>query len=206
MSHQQISRLGVLIVGFAIASLAACTPTPKANTNPTVDVEAVNTVSPEAKATQADPKTAEAKFAAIVGTQQDGWLPKIFAGKGLKQGLSPAAVGKIIPGAEKVSEYGFSKIPVRNIPGLKNYEFYYGNDSTGKPALLQAVKLEFDPANNKAYPDLVKVLTRKYGEASPEDVKKGMIVWVNADLLSAQLTKPLAEFGGYQLNLSLEKE
>jgi hypothetical protein len=133
-------------------------------------------------------------------------FPKYWLGKGLKQGLSPAQAGKIIPGAEKVSEYGFSKISVSNVPGLKRYEFYYGNDSSGKLAPLQSVKLEFDPAMNKAYPDLVKVLTSKYGDASPEDVKKEMIVWVNSDLLTAQLTKPLAEFGGYQLNLSLEKE
>jgi hypothetical protein len=38
--------------------------------------------------------------------------------------------GKMIPGAEKVSDLGFTKVTADNIAGLKNYEFYYMRDKT----------------------------------------------------------------------------
>lgn len=118
----------------------------------------------------------------------------------------PDAVGKIIPGAERVSEFGFSQTAVQNVPGLKQYEFYFAKDSSGKPTQLQAVKLQFDPALNSAYPDLVNVLSSKYGAVKPEDVQKQIIVWVGPEFVTAQLTKQVTALGGYELNVSLEKQ
>lgn len=103
-----------------------------------------------------------------------------------------------------MSDYGFSKVTVKNVPGLKRYEFYY--TKIGSAAQLESVRLTFDPKLNQAYPDLVNVLSSKYGAAKPEDVKKQTIVWVNPDFLSAQLTKQVTDLGAYELNVSLEKE
>lgn len=205
LSHQTISRLSFAVICIGCFATTACnssTQSSSINPNTKLASETVST-SPVDNKTQGNPKE---EFTAVLGTRQDGWLPKVLAGKGLKQGLTPAAVGKIIPGAEQVSEYGFSKVAVSNIPTLKQYEFYYAKDSSGKPTQLQAVKLQFDPALNQTYPDLVKVLSNKYGAVKPEDVERQSIVWVGPEFVTAQLTKPVIDFGGYELNVSLEKE
>jgi hypothetical protein len=213
-SKSQISRLGLPIVCVAIAALSACKPStqlPNANANTNVSPTStssstsLSTSQPSITATTTLAKgSAAEQFAAIVGTQQDGWLPKVLAGKGLKKGLTPAETGKIIPGADRVSEFSFSKVTVKDVPGLKRYEFYYAKG--GSTPQLESVRLTFDPMLNQAYPDLVKVLSSKYGEAKPEDVKKQIIVWVNPDFLTAQLTKQVTDLGAYELNVSLEKE
>lgn len=204
-SHQIISRLGFSVICVTCFAITACNSSKQlSRTNSTTDLAAET-----ASAAQVDNKTkgnAKEQLKAILGTQQEGWLPKVLAGKGLKKGLTPAATGKIIPGAEQVSEFGFSKVAVQNTTALKQYEFYFAKDSTGKPTQLQAVKLQFDPALNQAYPDLVKVLSDKYGAVKPEDVQKEIIVWVGPEFVTAQLTKQVTDFGGYELNVSLEKE
>jgi hypothetical protein len=202
------SCLGLSIVCVAIAALSACkpsTPLPKANANANARPTATSPATSPAiiASTTLTQGSAVEQFAAIIGTQQDGWLPKVLAGKGLKKGLSPAETGKIIPGAEQVTDYGFSKVTVKEVPGLKRYEFYYAKGNTPQ---LESVRLTFDPMLNQAYPALVKVLSSKYGEAKPEDVKKQIIVWVNPDFLTAQLTKQATDLGAYELNVSLEKE
>lgn len=65
--------------------------------------------------------------------------------------------------------------------------------------------MQFDPAMNEAYSDLVKILSRKYGTVKPEDVEKQIIVWVGPEFVTAQLTKQITDFGGYELNVSVEK-
>ncbi len=201
--HLTTSRLGFVVICVTCFAIGACTPQNQvSNANSTPDQ-----TSETASAAQVNNNTqgnAKEQFTAILGTQKDGWLPKVLAGKGLKKGLTPDAVGKIIPGAERVSEFGFSKVAVQNIPGLTQYEFYYAKDSSGKPTQLQAVKLQFDPALNSAYPDLVKVLSSKYGAVKPEDVEKQMIVWVGPEFVTAQLTKQVTDFAGYELNVSLQ--
>lgn len=205
-SHQSISRLGFAIVCTLCFSTVACTASNQSSsTNPTARLTSETTsATPQTNnKVQGNPKE---QFAAIVGTKQDGWLPKVFAGKGLKKGLTPAAAGKIIPGAEQVSEFGFSKVAVSNIPALRQYEFYYAKDSSGKPTQLEAVKLHFDPAMNQTYPDLVKVLSSKYGAVKPEDEKRQIVTWIGPEFVTAQLTKQVTDFGGYELNVSLEKQ
>jgi hypothetical protein len=207
---QQIPRLSISLLCFGIVSLSACNTSNPLSSEPTRP-EPANSASPAASPTLATSPTANAsadtaaeQFAAILGTPADGWLPKILANQGLKKGLSPEATGKIISGAEKVSEYGFSKVNVENVPGLKQYEFYYAKDSSNT-LRLESVKLHFDPALNQAYPDLVKVLTSKYGAAAPEDVEKQIITWVGPNFVTVQLMK-LTDFGGYELGVSLEEE
>lgn len=221
LSQSPLSHLRISLLCFAIVAIGACTPSSQTfssstDTNSVAESPADPAINSESQpidaappaadpASSADNSTAEQKFMAILGTQQDGWLPKVLAGKGLKQGLTPAETGKIIPGAEQVSDYGFSKVAVNDIPGLKQYEFYYAENNNGEPTKLQAVKLLFDPALNQAYPDLVKVLASKYGETKPEDVEAQMIVWVGTGFVTAQLTKQVTDFGGYELSVSLEE-
>ncbi|HEY9627906.1 MAG TPA: hypothetical protein V6C84_11440 [Coleofasciculaceae cyanobacterium] len=208
---QRQSRLSLLTLCVAIVILGGCTTLEKPSNTSSSEgsMNQSSLGSPQAE-TQTRTETAAAdrspkeQFAAILGTQQEGWLPKVLASKGLKKGLTPAATGKIIPGAEQVSEFGFSKVAVQDIPGLKHYEFYYAGN--GEAAQLESVKLQFDPNLNKAYSDLVEATTQKYGAAKPEDIEQQTIVWIGSDFVTAQLTKPLTSFDGYELNISLPKD
>jgi hypothetical protein len=209
--QSQVARAGLLFSCLAIAALTACSPSSPSVNAVSGDSSTVE-ASPEAHLTaDSTAKSAAAKgsakdqFTAIIGTLQDGWTPQVLVGKGLKQGLTPTAAGKIIPGAEKVSQYGFSKVKVENVPGLKEYEFYYAQNASSKTLELKSVRLKFDPALNEAYPDLVKVASAKYGPAKPEDVKNQIISWVGPEFITAQITKPPLAMSGYELNVDLEK-
>src|SRR5262245_27458995 len=79
---------------------------------------------------------------AALGTKKDGWTPKVLAK--LKRGMKPEEAGQVFPGAENISQYGFSKVPVADIPGLVAFEFYFAKDKTGKPSDLHSVKMHFD--------------------------------------------------------------
>lgn len=211
--QQRTSCFNISILVVVLAATAACTPFNQSNSdaepviNPITEPSAEpKTESSDAPADELSNDTAAEKISAILGTQADGWLPKVLAGKGLKKGLTPDDVGAIFPGAEEVSEFGFSKVTIDNVPGLKEYEFYYTQDGSGNPTQLESVKLIFDPALNEAYPDLVKILSDKYGAVSPEDVEKEILVWVGPNFVTAQLTKQVADFGSYELNVSLEEE
>jgi hypothetical protein len=141
----------------------------------------------------------------MIGTTADGWLPKVLKSTNLKKGMKPEEVAKAIPGAEKVSEFGFAEVMVKDVPGLQKYEFYFAKDDSGKPTKLEGVKLQFDPAlnNEKSYQELVDVLVKKYGEAKPEDIKQQLVTWVGPKFATAQLTKGTTQFEGYVLNVSI---
>lgn len=202
-SQSHISYLGVFILSLAIVSLSACTLSDRPSSSKSSTSPSINS-SPVANPSSTSNSTPTEQFTAILGSRADGWLPKVLAERGLKKGLTADAVGKIIPGAEQASEYGFSKVSVTTIPGLKQYEFYYTKDSSNT-LRLESVKLYFDPALNQAYPDLVKVLSNKYGDTIPEDVEQQSIVWVGPGFVTAQLTKSVTDFGGYELSVSLEE-
>jgi hypothetical protein len=207
-----IYRLSLSTLCLAFVMIAACTEqesssNSKINSANSSEVSSSNNStggSSVASRAVSQPKgTPTEQLTAILGTQADGWLPKVIADKRLKKGLSPDAVGKLFPGAENVSDYGFSKVAAQNVPGLKQYEFYYAKNS-GSTYQLESIKLHFDPALNPAYPEMVKVLSSKYGAVKPEDVEQQTIVWVGPDFVTAQLMK-LTDFGGYELNVSVEQ-
>jgi hypothetical protein len=213
-SQQQASRTGSVALLVVIVFLGGCTtlqqpanPSSSDNfSNQPGSVSSSSQSPTNISAANTSNRTPKEQFATIIGAKQDGWLPKVLADRGLKRGLTPTAVGKIIPGAEQVSEFGFSKVAVHNIPSLKQYEFYYAKDSSGNASQLESVRLQFEPDMSAFYSDLVEVASNKYGAAKPEDVKQQTIVWVGPDFVTAQLTKPVTNFDGYELNVSLEKE
>lgn len=195
-SHPIASRLGLVVAGLVCLSIVACTPTTNQSSS---ESNPKASTSSNANA----PTNDKEKFLAILGTQKDGWLPKVLMGKNLKKGLTPEEAGKVIPGSEKVSDLGFSKVAAQDISGLKNYELYYTRDNTGK-FKLNGIKLYFDPNVNQSYQDLVSVLVSKYGEVKPEDVKKQILVWVTPEFKTAQLMKEPTDFGSYVLNVDLD--
>ncbi|NEQ25537.1 MAG: hypothetical protein F6K28_42045 [Microcoleus sp. SIO2G3] len=202
----------ILSLTFILSSLIGCSlpqETSSSSLNPTT-TSAASPVSASPSDTPASSSSSDStnvKFAKMIGTAADGWLPKVIKSTNLKKGMTPEEVGKAVPGAEKVSEFGFSEVMVKDIPGLQNYEFYFAKDDADKPTKLEAVKLHLDPAlnNEQSYQKLIDVLVKKYGAAKPEEIKEQVVTWVGPEFSTVQLTKGLTPFEGYALNVSIPK-
>ncbi len=192
----------------------SASPTSTPAVNSTAESPASTTASSPTSESPSDSATSsassdkgEANLAEMIGTTQDGWIPKVLKSANFKEGMTPEEVGKTIPGAEKVSEYGFSEVTVADVPGLQKYEFYFAKDDAGKPTKLMSIRLHLDPSlnNPESYKKLVDVLVKKYGEAKPEDIEKQLITWVGPEFATIQLTKGTTNFEGYVLNVSVPK-
>ena len=149
------------------------------------------------------------QIATIIGTKQDGWLPKIIAGKGLKRDMNPEEASKILPGAEDVSQFGFSEVKVNDVPGLQGYELYFAKNDAGEPKKLQAIKLAFDPdlKDQLSFEEAAKEISKKYGEYKEveSDGKITSYLWIGPKFASASLDNFGGDFEGYELNVRLSE-
>ena len=142
-----------------------------------------------------------------IGTKKDGWGPVMA--KGLKAKMTPEQAGKVFPGAEKVSKFGFVDLPVEGKPGVVKLKFYFAKPKgSDKPTNLSKVTLIFDPkltSDESFWKALVDTCQAKYGKIKDKkQVDKKLITWVGKKFKIAQLTK-FPETGGdvYQLESDL---
>ncbi len=142
---------------------------------------------------------------AILGTKKDGFAPKVLSG--LKRGMKPDEAAKVVPGAEKVSKFGFVEVPVQGHPGLEGLKLYFAKDKDGVPNELQSVQLQFSPAlNNDAFwGELSKACIERYGKADDKEIQKRLITWVGPKSGMAQLVTGLTENHGFTLDITLPR-
>ena len=154
---------------------------------------------PDAPKSAEPPKTAAGKpdLPKILGPKGT-WVPPAFSK--LKFAMTPDDAGKVIPGAEKISEFGFSNVTVTDTPGVSKYGFYFAKKG-GKPIELQSVKMMFDPAlsGDDFWATLKKECIAKYG---PTDEKEKILTWIGPGFTPAQLTQGLSD-EGYTLDVTL---
>lgn len=218
MNYQK--TFAFLLIGSFLL-LNSCSNSETPSTSPTVEQEegaseATEDTSAESTEGEAEPETEEAassgegageQIAAIVGTKQDGWLPKVIAGKGLKRDMNPEEASKILPGAEEVSQFGFSEVKVNDVPGLQGYELYFAKNDAGEPKKLQAIKLAFDPdlKDQLSFEEAAKEISKKYGEYKEveSDGKITSYLWIGPKFASASLDNFGGDFEGYELNVRL---
>lgn len=200
----------ILSLTFILSLLIGCSPqqqTPSNSVSPTAtSTPSTASASPSSSPTLPSPSdNAKVNLAEIIGTKADGWFPKVIKGFNLKRGMTPEEVGKAIPGAEKISDFGFSEVAVKDVPGLQKYEFYFAKNDSNQPTKLESVRLHFDPSlnNEESYQKLIDVLVKKYGEAKPEDIQKQIVTWVGPKFATVQLTKGTTQFDGYMLNVTI---
>jgi hypothetical protein len=149
----------------------------------------------------------EADLVACIGGKKSPWTPTVAAK--LKDKMTPEEAGKVFPGAEKVSKFGFVTVKLEGCVGATELELYFAKDKVTKvPTELQSVRIQFDgalTANAEFYSLLVKVLEAKYGKVKkPESIEKKLITWVNPKFRTAQLTvKPVRGGGQFQLSTGL---
>lgn len=201
--------LPIFSLAFIFSFLIGCSPqqeTPSSSLSPTTtSAESPVSASPSDSPTlSSSSDNAKVNLAEIIGTTADGWLPKVIKNLNLKKGMTPEEVGKAMPGAEKISDFGFSEVTA-NTPGIQKHEFYFAKNDSGKPTKLESVKLHLDPSlnNEQSYQKLIDVLVKKYGPAKPEDIKNQIVTWVGPKFATVQLTKGTTSFEGYALNVSI---
>ncbi len=144
---------------------------------------------------------------AIFGTVKDGWLPKVLNPFDLKRGMSPEDVGKKIPGAEQISKFGFSEVPVKDVPGIDQYKFSFQEDKATGERGLYSVTLIFDPAlkSEVPYDTVAEALVPKYGEIKPGSLEKKIVTWIGPKFASAQLTTGRGNFDGHEFKIVVPK-
>src|SRR5262249_26058330 len=134
---------------------------------------------PTAPAKPPAPPAAAVKpdLGAVLGGKADGWSPKYIAS--LKQGMSPADAAKVFPGADQISKFGFSTVPVKDTPGLSELEFYFADYNKSGSLELRSVKLIFANTldSKEFFQELVDACVPKYGKAKPADVEKQLVTW-----------------------------
>lgn len=148
-------------------------------------------------------------LAAIIGSEDDGWLPKALSQYDFKRGMSPEEVGKILPGAEKISKFGFSEVPAKGVPGVDKYKFSYLKDKNDpeEKRTLYSISMLFDPAIKKDHPydKVALAFAEKYGEVEPEKIEKKIVTWVGPNFATAQLTNSINKFEGYEFKIVVPK-
>lgn len=175
---------------------------PSATTEESADNSGTETLASSASSGKVD-------LAAIIGTEDDGWLPKTLSEYDFKRGMSPKEVGKIMPGAEKISKFGFSEVPANDVPGVDKYKFSFlkdKKDPDGKRTLY-SVSLLFDPSIKKDHPydKVALAFAEKYGEVEPEKIEKKIVTWVGPKFATAQFTNSINKFEGYEFKIVVPK-
>ncbi len=209
MNHKK-SCAFLLIASFLI--LNSCSHSEPLSSSRSVEKQKQENISGEFTAsTEANPafnpESTENKIAAILGTKQDSWLPKVIAQKDLKRGMNPEEVSKVLPGAEKVSEFGFSQVKVQDVPGLQSYELYFAKNSAGEPKHLQSILLVFEPdlKAELSFAEMAQEVAKKYGEyrATVTEGEVSSYLWIGPELNPVTLEDFDGNFEGYKLNVTL---
>ena len=159
--------------------------------------------------TEDTPRTAsseESVIEAVLGTQEEGWLPRAVADLGLTQGMTPDEVAEIIPGADEIGDYGVSSVSISDVPGLTGYKFNYLELQPGVRT-LNSITLVFDPAIKADYSfeELIVEFSKKYGEYSPGSVTDISVIWSSPDFQLAQLANIGTDLDGNEFEIELPR-
>lgn len=141
----------------------------------------------------AAPKIGPDTWQTVFGTKADGTTPTFL--KGLTRDMPPADAGKVFKGADKPSKYGFAKLPVKGVQGVKKMEIWFLKDKETQkvPTFLRSVTLVLDAAvlkDRPTYDALLEVLVAKYGPLPKSaDVDNFKITWAIGNMQTAQVWK-----------------
>ena len=156
----------------------------------------------KAKTNLSGPKDAKGvDLAKLLGTKADGWTVPPFAK--LKEDMTPAEVGKIIPGAEKIDTYGFAEVKKTDVKGVDLYKFSY-QDAGGKKGLKFAT-IQFDPklTDEPFWVALVSHLKDKLA-VDMTDHGGHHINWIGPSMNLWSLSKGITH-EGYELQIAVTK-
>lgn len=118
---------------------------------------------------------------------KDKWSPVPF--QTLEEEMAPAEVAKIFPGLDKLDEHGFSKIDVKDVPGVMSYEVLYLGDSKNQ---LATAEIHFDPklTSDELWNALLSGMKRKYGDKY-DTIAPRSLLWISDNLDTAELEEDI---------------
>lgn len=175
------------------ASAPATSPTPAAAGADDDDKPKTNFSGPK------DAKGVD--LAKLLGTKADGWRVPPFAK--LKEDMTPDEVGQIVPGAEKIDEYGFAEVKKSGVKGVDSFKFSY-LDAGAKKGLKFATIL-FDPTltDEPFWVALAGHMKDKLGD-NMTDHGGHHINWVGPGMNLWSLSKGITH-EGYELQIAVGK-
>ncbi|MFO0549035.1 MAG: hypothetical protein U0271_11650 [Polyangiaceae bacterium] len=131
----------------------------------------------------------------LLGTRAEGYAPRWVTR--FSRGLTPDAAGKILPGAERVSEFGFAEVRVREPKGLARVKLYF----TDKGTSLANVAMLLEPRLNG--PDTWKALRQaaieKWGPSIKEDPSKHHLIWFELERGTVTVSEGISASDGYSI-------
>ncbi len=148
------------------------------------------------------------QITAFLGTRKE-WAPRCVAG--LKRGMTPEEAGRVVPGADKISEYGIVSLappPEAKALGVDKMEVHYLDDDS-KQKRLYGVDFVFDTQASEdeaLYGALVKALVGKYGKAPADAVAKKLVTWIGPNSAMTQIQ--VSDYGNRKemhVDVTLEK-
>lgn len=159
----------------------------------------------EAKIPASSTSSSKIDLAAIIGTDDNEWLPQVIAQYQLQRGMSPEDVGKILPGAERISEFGFSEVVTKDVPGINKYKFSFLKEkkNSDQKQALYSISLLFDPSlkADLPYDKIALAFAEKYGEIDSDKIDQKIVTWVGPHFATAQLTNSVKKFEGYEFKI-----
>jgi len=198
--------VGLLLVLLACKALGKDESSSSASAKPAAAAAPAATTSAAGSADDKDkPKTVltgpkDAKgvdLAKLLGTKADGWTVPPFAK--LKEDMTPAEAGKVLPGAEKVDEFGFSEIKKSDVKGVAMYKLSFLDKK------LKFATIMFDPALT-AEPFWVALASHLKDKLNADMTDHGdhHINWVGPQMNLWSLSKGITH-EGYELQIALTK-
>lgn len=128
---------------------------------------------------------------ALLGSKADGFSPAVFVK--LKAGMSPAQAAKIMPGGDKVDEFGFSEIRPKDAPGVHHYKLSYQD---GK---LTFAEIIFDESvsNDAFWEKLVAHLKKKLDPIEMKELGTSTksVMWIGPTFNSITLGEGIVDPG-----------
>lgn len=168
--------------------------------SPTATTAASGAEGDKVKTNFSGPKDAKGvDLAKLLGTKSDGWSLPAFAK--LKENMTPADVGKLIAGAEKIDEYGFAEVKQSNVKGVALYKLSY-QDEAGKKGLKFA-SIYFDPTltDEPFWVALASHLKEKLGDDFT-DHGGHHLNWISSAMNIWSLSKGIGH-DGYELQIAV---
>lgn len=126
----------------------------------------------------------------VVGAQKiksvgskEGWMPLLLGG--LKQGMTPADVATLFPGADQFTtpKSGVARIQMNGRYGIDELELDFDNHIRKDKALWR-VSISFHPKFHTAafWDELTAFCIAKYGKADPKAVKSRDVSWMGSTI------------------------
>lgn len=207
----EVARRGLYAFGVLFALLACKALDKKEGTPAGTATTPVASPTPATTAASGDdkPKTNLSgpkdshgvDLAKLLGTKSDGWVLPPFAK--LKEDMTPAEVGKIVSGAEKIDEFGFAEVKQTDVKGVDLYKFSY--QDAGAKKGLKFVTIQFDPkvSDEPFWVALASHLKDKLG-GDFTDHGGHHINWIGPGMNMWSLSKGITH-EGYELQIAVGK-